>query len=188
MDKYKFKSTVFLVFLLVSLFINGVLIYMLIDVNNNDANIETTIKEDNRKYLVSEAMKVYEEVYDILNKEDGNFFINDYDSKVKECVLINFNGMENYFTVKAMGELSKELTFDGGSYYDCNNYLKDHLSYGLFGIIHQRVRDLKYVASDGNTLVVSGQLEYDGTVNSDADPLYMIFKYENNKWLIDLFE
>ncbi|MCH5167249.1 MAG: hypothetical protein J1F35_05080 [Erysipelotrichales bacterium] len=194
MDKYRFRSTVYLVFLLVSLFINGVLLYMLIDVTNNtssdnaNSDIETKTDVDDKEYLVSEAMKVYEDAYRVFNEENNNFFIDNYEGKNQKCTLINFNMIDNYFTAKAIAELSKNLTLNNGAYYDCHNYLKEELSYGLFGTIHQRARDLKYISSVEDTLIVSGQLEYDGTVNNDVYPLYMIFKYENNKWLIDFFE
>lgn len=189
MEKYKYKSTIYLVFLLVSLFINAVLLYMLIAEDKKDVEkVDDPIISINKDELVSEAMQVYQSVYDIFNSEESNFYIKNYEGKRWGCVLINFNGLDEYFTTKAIAELSKNLNFENGIYTDCKNILKTKLSHGLFGSFQQRVRELKYVASGDDTLIVSGKLEYDGYVNSDTYPLYMMLKYEDNKWKIDQFE
>ena len=186
MEKYKFRSTVYLVFLLVSLFINCVLLYMLIFENNKPIIVENN--NDNHDTLVSDANKVYEDAYNLFNGDNSNFYVNEYENKLESCDLINFNGLENYFTNKAVSKLAENLIIENGNYYDCENKLKAELSYGLFGTYHQRVRTLNYVASSDDTLVVYGKLDYDGSVNNDTYPLYMIFKLVHNKWLIDYFE
>lgn len=183
MEKYKYKSTVYLVFMLVSLFINGVLLYMLI-VEDNKVVEETKEPEViiNQDELVNEAMKVYKSVYDIFNDQNSNFYINNYEGKRWGCVLVNFNEVDEYFTKKSLTKLSQDLNYQNGIYTDCKNNLKNELSQGLFGNTQESIKSLEYIASNDDTLIVSGKLEYNNY------PLYMILKYEDDKWKIDIFE
>ena len=58
MEKYRFKSTVYLVFLLVSLFVNGLLLYMLI-VDNPVKEKEEEKEEKNIIELDRKANDIY---------------------------------------------------------------------------------------------------------------------------------
>ena len=189
MEKYKYKSTVYLVFMLVSLFINGVLLYMLIFEDNK---VLEEIKEPevtiNKDELVNEAIKVYQGAYEIFNGEDSNFYVNNYEGKRWGCVLINLDLLEEYFTQKALAKLSQDLNYQNGIYIDCKSILKKTLAQGLFSNTEESIKNFEYVLSNNDTLIVSGKLEYDEHVNSDTYPLYMILKYDDNKWKIDKFE
>lgn len=189
MESLKFKNTVYLVFLIVSLCINALVIYMLIEEpKEEEVTIPQIVTQDNRENLVSTAMQVYKGAYDIINNEDSGFYIIEHTAPNKKCPIVSTGMLNNYFSSKAIVDLVGNISYVDGNYYDCDGSLKEALSDGLFGNVYKTVRDLEYIASNDDTLIVKGQLVDNDTVIGDNYPLYMILRYENGKWLIDLFE
>lgn len=185
MDKYKVRSTIYLVFLLVSLFVNGMFLYMLISGENKDK----VVNDDNDEVNVvtvslDEIKSVYHDAYNYIN--GVNIFIDtgyklNYNTK---CNLVNFNGMEDYFSVKAIDEMKKYLVFDDNNYYDCSNTLNSSLFNSILG---NKERDLEIVLSSEDKVLVKSNFKY-GCDEIDDYPLYMILVKTNDKWLIDSYE
>lgn len=193
MEKYKFKSTVFLVFLLVSLFINGLLLYMLISGYSSNKNYCTDTKMPvDVDALTKEVNQIYKDAYELINGGASNFYIpSDYadnNNPDSACYLVNFNGLDKYFTSELLAKLSTNLIQVNGNYYDCNEEIAKRLFVSLFGITDQGIRDLKYVTSSDDIILVNGKLSYNSFIPGDASPLYMVFKRVEDKLLIDYFE
>lgn len=182
MDKYKFKSTVYLVFLLVSLFISGMLLYMLI---SNEYRNKEKVKEEPKIENVSidTIQDVYSKTYDYIN--GGNVFIDTgYKVNNEVCPLVNFNGMEDYFTNKAINSMKKHLKYVENNYYDCGYILESTLFNSMLG---ERKREIEIILSSDTRALVSSKFKY-GCEEIDDYPLYMVISKENNLWLIDSFE
>ncbi len=193
MEKYKFKSTVFLVFLLVSLFINSLLLYMLISGYPSDKKFCTdkTIPVDVDS-LTKEVNQVYKDAYELINGDSSNFYtLSDYvdnNNPNSACYVVNFNGLDKYFTSELIAKLSNNLIQVNGNLYDCNEEIAKRLFVSLFGITDQGLRDLKYVTSGDDIILVNGKLSYNSFIPGDKSPLYMVFKRVDDKLLIDYFE
>lgn len=187
MDKYKFRATVYLIFLLVSLFVNGLLLYMLITNENNtnveEPKIEEKVKEEEKDSVSLELIQdVYNNTYDYINA--GVFVDTGFKKNYKKCLLVNFNGMEDYFTNKAIESMKTSLVFDDNNYYDCANVLSSSLFKSILG---EKTRDLEMVLSDENHVLVKSKFQY-GCDEIDDFPHYMILIKMNDKWLVDSYE
>lgn len=184
MDKYKFRSTIYLIFLLVSLFINGMLLYMLISEEEvSEPKIEEK-KQDKFEVAIDDIQEVYENAYEYINGD--NIFVDtgyklNYNTR---CNLVNFNGMEDYFSSKAIENMKKYLVFDETNYYDCGNTLNSSLFNSILG---EKVRDLEMVLSDEKQVLVTSKFEI-GCNEIDDFPLYMVLVKEDDEWLIDSYE
>lgn len=191
MEKYRFRSTVYLVFLLVSLFVNGILFYMLISDEVSCKLDDPTTKEVDTVVLVREAENVYDLAYKMLNENKSNIYtLVDYRSinyPNQVCYLVNFSEFEKYFTEKAVSMFKDKLTEDMGNFYDCNDIINDKIFDSIFGSFGQGIRTLIHIYSNDDTMLVTGKLE-NSLYHEDKYPLYMILKKVNNKWLIDSFE
>lgn len=191
MEKYRFKSTVYLVFLLVSLFVNGLLLYMLI-VDNPTKEKEEVKETPNISELERVANDVYKNAYNIINGEDSKFYmLSDYKNKIDPasvCYIVDLNSLNGIFTDRLLTKISSKLIIDNKVFYDCDETVAKVLFSSLFGITDQGIRDLKYVTSSDNTLVLNGKLEGNDFISGDDYYLYMILKKENGKFLIDSFE
>lgn len=171
MDKYKVRSTIYLVFLLVSLFVNGMLLYMLISGEDkvsevDDKNEKTKVAE----VSIEEIKSVYHDAYSYIN--GTNIFIDtgyklNYNTK---CNLVNFNGMEDYFTSKSIDAMKKYLVFDDNNYYDCSNTLNSSLFNSILG---EKERDLEIVLNGEDKVLVKSNFKY-GCDEIDDFPLYMV--------------
>lgn len=188
MEKYRVKCTIYKVFLLVTLFISGVLLYMLI--GSEKDNTPSTPRETNTSEDLTDIKSLYREAYNFVNGENSTFIISDFPKtyKTKSCTLVNFNGAEKYFTNKAIKEMSRFLDMYDGNYYDCNKVFENKLNVGLFGSYHQKERDLTLVSKTNDLIIMTGKLEASDVTIADEYPLYIVFKNSDNKWLIDSFE
>lgn len=193
MEKYKFRATVYLVFLFVSLFVNGLLLYMLI--SGHTTIEECKVDEPENKDITSlmiDANKIYKDAYELINGEASNFYIPsefvDKNNPTSACYLVNFNGLEKYFTDDLRADLTGNLIISDGNLYDCNDELTKKMFVSLFGVTDQGLRDLNYIMDNDDILLVSGKLSYNEFISGDPYPLYMIFKRVDGKLLIDSFE
>lgn len=184
MDKYKVKATIYLIFLSVSLFVNGMLLYMLIANENKkeEPKIEEKCEEEKTEVAIDTIQEVYENVYNYINT--GVFVDTNFKMNYKKCLLVNFNGMNEYFTNKAIENMKVNLVYKDDNYYDCLDILSSSLFNSILG---ERVRDLEMVLSDDNHVLVSSKFQY-GCDEIDDFPLYMILVKENDKWLVDSYE
>lgn len=192
MEKYKFRSTVYLVFLVVSLFVNGLLLYMLITGYPQNQECEKLNNNTNMKEVMKEINTLYSDAYDLINGENSSFYVPT--SYVNEnipdyaCYLVNTDGLKNYFTEELLGEIEYKLLDEDGIRYDCNGEIQKMFFSGLFGLTDQGKRELKYVMSDTDTILVSGKLSSNEFINGDIRPLYMVLKIVDGRLLIDSFE
>ncbi len=182
MDKYKVRSTTYLIFLLVSLFVNGMFLYMLISEEKTFEPKTEERKQEKKEVSIDTIQEIYSEAYEYIN--GGNIFIDtgyklNYNTR---CNLVNFNGMEDYFSNKAIENMKKYLVFDKTNYYDCSNTLNSSLFNSLLG---EKERTLELVLSDEKQVLVSSKFEED---EINDFPLYMVFVKEDDKWLIDSYE
>lgn len=191
MEKYRFKSTVYLVFLLVSLFVNGLLLYMLI-VDNPVKEKEEVKEGPNISELERKANDIYRESYNIINRENSDFYmLSDYKNKLNlsnACYTVDLNSLSGVFTDRLLKVLSNDLLLDNNIFYDCDETMHRKLFTSLFGVTDQGLSELKYVTSNEDTLVLRRKLEGNDFIKGDDYYLYIILKLENGKYLIDSFE
>ncbi len=183
MDRLRFKATVYFVFLLVSLVINGIMLFMLM---NEDMKECVDVVNDPEHQIVEQiADSVYKAAYNYINGEESFVKTTSFvhpELPNQSCVLVDFTDSANYFTKKAINDLQDGLVINGDSYYDCTNNLDKIRIKSLFGTTNQGIRILKYVVADDNTIVV------EGNIPADMFSFYLILKKENGRWLIDSFE
>lgn len=185
MDKYKFRATVYLIFLLVSLFVNGLLLYMLITNESKvveEPKIEERREEDENKVSIELIQDLYSGAYNHINT--AVFVDTGFKMNYKKCLLVNFNGMEDYFTTKAIENMKVNLVYKDNNYYDCSDTLGSSLFNSLLG---EKKRDLEMILSDKDNILVKSKFKY-GCDEIDDFPHYMILIKMNDKWLIDSYE
>lgn len=175
MEKYKFRSTVYLVFLLVSLFVNGLLLYMLITDYGHEDN--DNFDKVNINALMSDAEIIYKDAYELINGVESNFYIpNDYvdvNNPNSACYLVNFDGLEYYFTSELIKNFKNNLIQHDNRLYDCNGEVSKILNSSIFN--KNKKENLEYISFDNDILL--------GKINN----LYVVFKNVNGKLLIDSF-
>ena len=177
MDKYKVRSTIYGVFLLVTLVIAGILLFLLV---SNDK------KEDNETLSKSDAIKIVEEVY---NKAyiyaSNNMFsrIEDISSITSEYLYCSYykldtDSLNNYFSETAINNIKSRLILLNDNYYDCYNNTGSILD---------------------NTLLKNYNTNFDIVVYTE-DYIVVKVSFDNNKtniltltkvndnWLIDDYE
>ena len=188
MKNYKYKSTIYLVFLTVSLLVNALFLYVLVCEYPQNKVRENEVVEPNYDVEFNAVKKFYLNAYKFIN-EDNNLYVPveyklNYDS-TRSCFLVRLTGLEEYFTSNFIEGLSNNLIKDGENYYDCNNYIKDRLFNKLFISSDNNIKNLEYVMMEQDLMLVKYTYEMNyGYINTS----YMLLKKENENWLIEAFE
>lgn len=188
MKNYKYKSTIYLVFLIVSLLVNALFLYVLVCEYPQNKVRENEVVEPNYDVEFNAVKKVYLNAYKFIN-EDNNLYIPveyklNYDS-TRSCFLVRLTGLEEYFTSNFIEGLSNNLIKDGENYYDFNNYIKDRLFNKLFISSDNNIKNLEYVMMEQDLMLVKYTYEMNyGYIHTS----YMLLKKENENWLIEAFE
>lgn len=188
MEKYRFRSTIYLVFLLVSLLVNGLLLYMLIDY---PGYVECKSADSiDFNLLTEDANSIYKRAYGVINGD--NFYmpseVTSQGDEKTTCYLVNISLLEDYFTPDLLNKFANNLEIIDNKMYDCNEDIFRKLFVSLFGITDQGIRELKYISGSDDIFLFSGKLPQNEFIAGDKSPLYIVFKKVNGKLLIDHFE
>lgn len=161
MNKYKVKSTIYGVFLIVSIIINVILFYYIYELENKNIN-----NYDNENIILT---SIYENAYLYINKgkteNDG------------ECTLINVTEYSNYFTEDVIDKIKNNLTMENNNYYDCNNYINTLKNDTIFTKNGMGSIEVNYIKDD----IAYVSYSFNG-VNKN-----IIFKKVDDSWYIDMF-
>ena len=103
MKNYKYKSTIYLVFLTVSLLVNALFLYVLVCEYPQNKVRENEVVEPNYDVEFNAVKKFYLNAYKFIN-EDNNLYVPveyklNYDS-TRSCFLVRLTGLEEYFTYR----------------------------------------------------------------------------------------
>ena len=97
MKNYKYKSTIYLVFLTVSLLFNALFLYVLICEYPQNEVRENEIVEPNYDLEFNAAKKVYLNAYKFINEDNKLYIPVEYklnDNSTKSCYLVRLTGLE----------------------------------------------------------------------------------------------
>lgn len=186
MEKYKFRSTVYLVFLLVSLFVNGLVLYMLMSGYSVKTHENYEINEIS---IMEDVNRVYKDAYNLINSDDFYVVIDTpLIDPVDVCYSVDIAALKYYFTEDFIEYLSSNLENIDGNMCDCSGEIQNIFFSSLFGLTDQGIRELNYVMSNDDVVLVKGKLKSNEFIMGDLKYLYMVLKYEKGKLLIDSFE
>ncbi len=163
MNKYKVRSTIYLVFLLVCIIIIILLGYMLII---NDSSDEYSKEVD------LDVNEIYTSVYKFISEEK---LLNQPVDEEDVCLNVDFTSFDKYFTERCIKDMQSFLIYENNGYYDCNNNLKNNLYNSILG---SKKDNIKVIMSDDDKVLI-------GEENLSS---YMLLVKENDKWLVDSYE
>lgn len=158
--------------------------------NNNTVNEDNTVKEEDKKIdetkVLDEITKVYKEAYQKMTdfNDPSNSILKSSFEKNNVVYTLNKDSASKYFTDKGINYLESNIS-----------NIESVLLESIFNVTDSGKRPLTVVSENDDTVVATGQIingvTLDGQSNeidSDAYPLYIIFKKVNNTYKIDMFE
>lgn len=179
MEKYKFRSTVYMILLIVAILVICLFAWIAIRESKKSITInekKEVLKESNVNYrdlYYQEASSVVIKAISVIN--DSSFIDNTFSGSV--CKEIHFEVIEDMFTKEAIDKLKAKATLKNNIYVDCNNKFKNNFT-GVFN--RALTNDL------GILSLVS--LDYESnTIVLQDDVSLVVLKNVDNKWLIDIF-
>lgn len=162
MEKYKFRSTVYGVFLLISILI------LIIFIALSDSNKKTKNKTISE---VNSVLELYNNAYsfissDLLSKDT-------YRINYSYCNIFNIYGLKNYFTESLINKLDFDFISTKDNNYDCGDNKSKIINSNIF-------------SKNNELILVSETNKY--IVMKNNEGFLITFEKMESHWLIDSFE